>query len=424
MKKSNKKGEGTFARYTFPGGVKGYRYFRTISGKKYSVTGINREECYVKMREKIYSSENPEDKANMLVINLIDEYLDYKESLKGRLALKAKTIADYREQVDTHIRGTKVANTPISTLTGRDLMQLFSELKKKPGRPKSGMSVNDPNRPKISDSYVVKIYNIFTGAFEYAINIAEYTNRNPAVKIKKEVYDCYGAPEKEIITLSDFQVEKLLSTIEQLKYKDKVMYYTLGLPAIILLFSGIRVSEVAALLWSDYIKTDDGRRYIKVNKQRKYVKYYDAKAKKAKTKIEVLSTTKERKNNNIEVTKTVISAIEELKNYDPFISGDQYIIRNPQRKPSSGDYLSKNINKLYDAAGIRSEIVSGAHILRRTFATRWYHAGISIDIIANNIGDEPDTVWKYYIDTKAKNTLNGTMLTVVNKPENLPENLR
>ena len=97
MKKSSKKGEGTFAQYTFPGGVKGYRYFRTIAGKKYSVTGINREECYLKMREKLYSFENPEDKANMLVINLIDEYMDYKESLKGRLSLKAKTIADYRE---------------------------------------------------------------------------------------------------------------------------------------------------------------------------------------------------------------------------------------------------------------------------------------------------------------------------------------
>lgn len=424
MKKCNKKGEGSFQPYRFADGEIGYRYYKAVNKKKYAVTGRTQKECYEKMDKKLYHLEHPEDKSKMLVIELVNEYLAYKASLKGRLALKEKTLSDYKNQIDTHIKGTRVANIPISELTGVDLMNFFTSLKNKPGRPKSGMKANDPNRPKLSDSYVTKIYNIFTGAYDYAVNIAEYTTRNPTLKIKKEFYDCFKLPKKEVITLSDDQVDTLLKTIEELKYNDIVMYYTLGVPAIVLLYSGIRVSEAAALKWSDYFEADDGRRYFRVEKQRKLIKFYDPTSKKRKSEVMVISSTKTRKNNNIEVTETVISALDILRGFDGLIRGDQYIIKNTLKKPTYGDKISKDINKLYDIAGIRSETVSGAHILRRTFATRWYRAGISVEEIANNIGDEPDTVWRYYIDSKEKNTLNGKMLTVTNKPKNLPKNLR
>ena len=60
--------------------------------------------------------------------------------------------------------------------------------------------------------------------------------------------------------------------------------------------------------------------------------------------------------------------------------------------------------------------ISGAHILRRTCATRFYEQEPNIDWIASYPGDTPETVSKYYIAIRKKISEGGKTKNVVPLP--------
>ena len=60
--------------------------------------------------------------------------------------------------------------------------------------------------------------------------------------------------------------------------------------------------------------------------------------------------------------------------------------------------------------------ISGAHILRRTCATRFYEQEPDIDWIASYLGDTPETVSKYYIAIRKKISEGGKTKNVVPLP--------
>ena len=62
------------------------------------------------------------------------------------------------------------------------------------------------------------------------------------------------------------------------------------------------------------------------------------------------------------------------------------------------------IKKFYRYAGLPVEI-SGAHILRRTFATNMYNQGAPVKNIASYIGDLESTTSQYYIAIKRNEML-------------------
>ncbi len=61
----------------------------------------------------------------------------------------------------------------------------------------------------------------------------------------------------------------------------------------------------------------------------------------------------------------------------------------------------------------KSKKISGLHILRRTFATKLYREGYTIKDIAAYIGDEEETVSRYYVAARETMELEGKTIAVV-----------
>ena len=77
-----------------------------------------------------------------------------------------------------------------------------------------------------------------------------------------------------------------------------------------------------------------------------------------------------------------------------------YIFPNKSGKPNNPSNFDDALATIYHNAGL--DHISGAHVLRRTFATHMYDETKDIKAVAAYIGDSVETVNKHYIAVRRR----------------------
>ena len=252
---------------------------------------------------------------------------------------------------------------------------------------------------KLSASSIEKTFNVINAAFKWAVD-NEYVSKNVCISIKEEIMseiramtDIEDANIKKVKALSPSQIKVFEETCLIRNANNGRHKYEAGLYGLFLLYTGLRCGELCALRYSD-IKEIDGKTFITIDKTRSVIKNRDEDVE--RKYVEHEGNTKNVKVRNLELSEIAIQILKEIKESSPFTKPDDYVVLNKNYKPTNPSKLGKCINTIYKNAKF-SDTISGAHVLRKTFATQRYKAGYDVPAIATYLGDTPETVWKHYI---------------------------
>jgi integrase len=255
----------------------------------------------------------------------------------------------------------------------------------------------------LSVSTVEKALNIINAAYKWAIS-QELFNYNPCVSIMEKYADRFQnitdklSSNNDIIYLCEEEIELLTKKAREKKENGELKYYV-GLAVLFLIETGLRIGELCALRIEDYAKSGKGA-YLTVGKTRITVEKIDPKTGKSHYVV-VENIVKNSHVRTIRLSDTAVQILEEMISLLKKAGPTDYIFLNTKGKPCNASQFGKAVNTLYRDAGLSDEI-SGAHVLRRTYATGAYFNGCSIEEIAAYIGDKPDTVRNHYVSKKRK----------------------
>lgn len=327
--------------------------------------------------------------------------LHLKDDIKKKHKLKP-TSADRRETtIENQIAGYDIGAKQAIAVSPREIDQHIETLIAK------GYSI----------STVTKTFNVLNAAYKWGI-LYDLLDKNPCEKVKGTIMarlkklkekDIY---EPDVVVLTEAEQKILLK--EALRKNEQGMYVNAVGPSVaVLLYTGLRLGEWCALRQGDYQLIDDVP-YLSVSKTRHYQK--DRTDNNTKYQVE------EGPNKNdharfIQLDDNAQKLLDELINTSKDGSDDAYLYLNKAGNPSNPSNMGTLINKLYRKAGLPNEI-TGAHVLRRTFATTLFQNGINVNTIASYIGDQEATVSQYYIAKRKKLRKDGKSYNYVPFPNN------
>lgn len=384
--KRNPNGSGTFV--TLGSGK--YQYRKRVGldsnnkQKILTVTAATKSECMklMKKKEELWNkTKNDSDKISKgTLAELCRAHLD--DDLKKKKEYKAKS-ADRREgTINNQIAGYPLGRLQVNAVTSRDISEHIYVL---------------INQTDLSVSSVRKAFDVINSAFNWAIS-QEYLSYNPCNRVKEEIkaefrsLSAAEANERRVMALSDSQIKKLEDTCRTRNENDGMYKYTAGLYALFLLYTGMRCGELCSLKWKDFEEVD-GTIYMTIDSTRFIAKDRSGgeKAYMAKEGI-----TKNAKARILALDRNAANVLAEIKERSVKTDPGDYVALNRNNNPTDAGKMGKCINTLYRNARLPREI-SGAHVLRKTFAIQKYRAGFDVNMIATYIGDIPSTVWEHYI---------------------------
>lgn len=404
--KSNRrpKGTGHFDKY----GKGGYRLRLQVGtkedGKPKIITAVGKtqDECWRKIRKKmkLYKSSNYAeiDYQKITVAELCYKHLDAHLSEKDRL--KAKS-ADRREgTIKNQIEKYSIGDMQIASVRPTDISAHIEYL---------------IANTSLSVSSLQKTLDVLNSAFNWGIAQGKL-DYNPCTAVLDTLKHRFlnisakHTTDSDIIVLSSDEVVKLKTEAERTN-SNGVFIHSIGLASLLLLETGMRIGELCALRVGNY---NNVMQTLSITKTRGISKNRSAKSE------ESLYTPRENIVKNCHAREIVLTdkakeiiekMILRLKRANP----DDYLVVNRNGDPTDPSHLGKAINTLYKSANLPSEI-SGAHVLRRTFATNEHDNGADVVDIAAYIGDTPETVIKHYISTRKKIRAGNVTKNVVLSP--------
>ncbi len=338
-----------------------------------SVTGTNKADCKCKMKARLdelnKSNANNSNIHKETLTSLCQKHL---ESDIGHKHMLKPKVADRRETtINNQVAKYAIGSLQVQSVTSEDFEKYIERL---------------ISEDKLSVSSIKKALDVINSAYEWAISKKMVTD-NPCTPVIKKLrkrlkdLDTMKADDADVIVLSDDEVKKIIA-IKYIynnnngRHKYPNIFYLL-----ILLYTGIRVGELCALRWNDYhpltgTLTINKTRYVAKNRMDTTEEGYlpeEGKVKNVKSREIILS----------EDAKKIFDELYELKDKP---SENEYILLNRKGKPSNPTKVDGCLNTIYKAAGLSSDI-SGAHILRRTCATRFYEEDPDVERIASYLGD-------------------------------------
>lgn len=375
---------------------------KTINnGKEIVVIGRTKKECREKMRQKLREKNEIIDSnvAAWTLVELCEKHLDYDLNLADKL--KPKSI-DRREcSIRNQIEIYELGKTQIQAVQFRDIENHIELLLAK------GLSV----------STVRKAYDVINAAYRWA-NRQELITINPCTRIHDAIIARLDAVKKKnnakksISILSEKEIEQL-NHAARLKWQNGKLKSRVGLYALLLLETGMRCGEACALRWRDYSVPN---KTLNITFTRgKAIDRNKAATKKTKYKVNegLVKTDRPR---TIALSDRAVAILEEIKKVSPNYNEENYILLNRKNHPTDSHALSHCLNTVYQNAGLDTHNISGAHILRRTCATKMYHAGASVEEIAAYLGDLPETIQRNYINPGIKVMEEGKTVYVIPLP--------
>lgn len=228
----------------------------------------------------------------------------------------------------------------------------------------------------LSYSTIKKAYNALNGYLrqcEFDGSIL----KNPMIGVRLPFQNQFK--KDEITTLTEAEMERFCSAaVDRFKSSGGLITRN-GYAYIMVLYTGLRLSEALSLKWTD---VDFSNKCIYINKNAVSVKDRDANHSSA-YKVIVQNSTKTA--SGIREVPLCFKAFDALlahkglyhaKNNDYLFTSRNGILVTPRN-------FAKSLSGIYNRAGINK---SGAHILRHTFASMLFEKGVDIKIISKLLG--------------------------------------
>ncbi|MCR5118367.1 MAG: site-specific integrase [Lachnospiraceae bacterium] len=374
-------------------------YNRNGNPRILTATGTSENDCRKIMRKKIYEVENAAPNAGNIskksLTELCYDHLEHHLSRKDMLKPKG---ADRREStIRNQIEPYDIGKLPASSVTSNDIEDHIEML---------------ISSTTLSISSIRKALDVINSAYKWAIG-RQYLTYNPCTDKVKDLkkrlnkLDERNSSDGVIVVLSDSQCSTLENYVWN-AYGNQALYNDiLGLSVLFLLYTGIRVGELCALRWSDYSPVT---KTLDITKTRNVSKNRSNDTSKSYTPQE--NPVKNLHSRTIVLSDKAINVLETLRRISPKTEKDDYIMISRCFGPSNPSNYDYVLNKLYKKAGFTAE-VSGAHVLRRTFATKLYDEGLRVEKIANYVGDTVPTVIKHYISPTKRLFTDGSVKNAV-----------
>ena len=236
-----------------------------------------------------------------------------------------------------------------------------------------------------SYSTIHKAYVLLNECLQYAVD-TDKLEKNPCRLVKqppKKMFD-----KKEIRWLSEDEI-KLFKEQAVCKYKTGNDRYIYGFRISLIIYTGLRCGELAALKWSD-IDFENKKIYIRKN----IVTIYDYEDTERKTrKVNLQASTKTSEGRAIPLIKSAEDILNSIKSKYQEINSDGFIINNSD-KMVHVDTLSDSYTNIAKTAGIENPL--GIHTLRHTFASLLIKKGVDIKIVSDILGHK-DVSFTYNI---------------------------
>jgi integrase len=330
------------------------------------------------------------------VQGLCEEHLQYQLD-NGELK---PTSADRRRTtINRHIGDYPIGNYNAGTLHSADITDHVNTL------------LNDA---QLSSSSVIKVIDVLFAAYQWAVS-REHCQYNPVISVrdtlKKKVMRRTGkcARDRDVVYLSEDEESKFILEAGKVDDSTGKLVHDIGQYALLLLYTGMRVGELIALRWCDYIK--DAKPYMTIDKNRVVASTRDNKGKNRFRPIE--GTTKNMKARTIFLSPDAVETLTAIYSNSNHAKAEDYICRI-NGKPLTATIMDRKIKNIYREAGLGE--YSGCHVLRRTFASRQYANGGLPKEISEYIGNLPTTTEKYYIGVRRKIVKGDKALYIVEVP--------
>ncbi len=369
-----------------------------------TVTGKTEAECIKKMRKKSdpyvngITGKGSDYLKKATLTELCNLHLQEHMNQKDRLKPKS---TDRREgTIRNQIENYPIGRLQVPSVTPQDINGHIERL------------IRDG---ELSISSIEKVFDVINSAYKWAKS-HYYTEYNPCDPVRDMIKNRLRNLKKRdtsegvVIVLSDDQKRKIRDYVAGLN--EQPAYSQLfGLSVMLLMHTGMRVGELCALRWKDWI--NDTTPSLSINKTRNIIK---DRVKDGGGYTPNENVVKNYHSRDIALSSDANEVLAKMHSITPKKDPDDYILINRRGTPSNPSNFDANVAKFYQRAGL-SEEVSGAHILRRTCATDMHNQGCRIEDIAAYLGDTPETIRKYYVAMTKKVLSDGKVLNIVPIPK-------
>ncbi len=224
--------------------------------------------------------------------------------------------------------------------------------------------LNTLKKNGLSYSTVKKAYDAVNECFRTGV-IQKTVLFNPALGVAVPAKKTFG--KSGIRYYNNDEVDKLCEAATSV-YANGKRVYRLGDGIIVDLNTGLRMTELLALKWTE---VDFERRRVIVNATRVIVKDRADDAEHKYTVIEQDSAKTATSIREIDMNDACYEALMRLKE----ITGEfDYVLSTKDGNPMTPRYLDRMLRKIAVAAGFSEDKVYGLHALRHTFL-RCFHGG-------------------------------------------------
>lgn len=368
---------------------------KIINGKKYKVVSavighkINEAGNEVPVKKVFYGSTMKEARTKRdEYIKQIESNLDTKNQYFGIVAdrwlynflalddsIAVRTKALYINSWNKYLKPTNLYSMPLNNITAGTLQTLFNSLYKN-GVPSSALN----NIRKTLKRFYKYLVQNGLAPFNFIDTISV-----PKGKKKQG---------KNIVVWNDEELSKIINGFNKAQNGFRLRFLV-----IMGIYTGMRISEVLGLKYSDIQKTEAGY-IVKVQRQVTNIETFDTDG----TKTTALGITELKTTCSYREIPLPAIVIDELNKHKAWHRVEQ--MKNGYRTEfifttNSGGFVdSKNtrtaLNRYYKIIGVPAK---GFHTYRHTFGTNLYKNGVPIVTASRLMGhDDISTTQKYYID--------------------------
>lgn len=234
--------------------------------------------------------------------------------------------------------------------------------------------INKMYEEEYAYSTIHKAYILLNECLNYAVS-KDYIIKNPCVGVKMPNKENFT--NKNIRFLTDEEIEIFRTQANSMLKTIKVPKYIHGNILCLILYTGLRISELCALKWSD---VDLKRRTLNISKT--IVVVYKHSGDSKERTVTLQNTTKSGKPRVVPLNAKALEILERQREYVGG-SDDDFIVTGSDIIPDK-TVVANSYTKIAKAAKISNP--SGVHTLRHTFASLAIRKGVNIKVVSDILG--------------------------------------